>query len=217
MHPFNNNKGIALITALMLTLITLVIILSVFFVMTNNIKSSAATKAYKNSTDASYGAVDLLAQDVIPRLFTNHSSSSAAILSLGITANNLVSDYSSLFMQFNSNACLQQKLNNTSDTGWSACPVDKTNPNPKKNPDLTFRLAGVSGQSFTVYSKIIDTIPGVTYPPAPAGGQLLGGGVTESSAPTTTNLNHYVYRIEISGERTLNPAEKSELSVLYEY
>ena len=46
MHPFNNNKGIALITALMLTLITLVIILSVFFVMTNNIKSSAATKAY---------------------------------------------------------------------------------------------------------------------------------------------------------------------------
>jgi hypothetical protein len=70
-----------------------------------------------------------------------------------------------------------------------------------------------------VYSKVTDTVEGVPYPPQPTGGQgeLFGGGVTESSGPTTTNLSHYVYRIEVSGERTANPTEKSNLSVLYEY
>lgn len=201
METLNNNKGIALITALMLTLITLVIILGVMLTISNNTKSSGANKTYRNVTEAAYGGADLVIQDIIPRMMAFNNIST------------IKSDYSLLSLNFGSSACVRTKLNN-SVAGWGAC---SSNLNPKVQPDMRFNLTGSSGQPFTVYSKIVDTIPGVQYPPTPAGGTLTGGGVTESSSGTTTNLNHYVYRIEVSGERTNNPSEKSDISVLYEY
>jgi len=203
MRPLND-KGIALITVLMLTLITLVIILGILTLITRNTKLSGARKIYRNVTEAAYGGADLVMQDIIPRAFTNFTNFSTVIKS----------DYSRIKMQLGSSACLRQKLNNDAN-GWAAC--SGVHNDPKTQPDMTFKLAGVSGQSFIVYSKIIDTIPGVPYPSPPTGGQLIGGGVAESSAGTTINLSHYVYRIEVAGELTLNPAEKSNISVLYEY
>jgi hypothetical protein len=199
-----NNKGIALITVLMLTLITLVIILGILTLITNNTKLSGARKTYRNVTEAAYGGADLVMQDIIPRAFTNFTNFSTVIKS----------DYSAIEMQLGSSACLRQKLKNDAND-WAAC--SGMNNNPKTQPDMTFKLNGASGQSFTVYSKIIDTTPGVPYPSAPSGGQLIGGGVAESSSGTTTNLSHYVYRIEVAGEQTVNPSEMSNISVLYEY
>src|SRR5450631_1317142 len=202
MEPLNN-KGIALVTALMMTMITLVIILGVMTLISNNIKSSAATKSYRNVTEAAYGGADLLLQDVIPRLFNNMSSSvtatlPAAAVAAGVGINDIFTDYAvgtnNISMQFARNACLQQKLNTSVVTGWPLCPGDRIN--PKTNPDVTFKLRGVSGQDFTVYSKIVDTMVGVPYPPNT--NQLIGGGVAEGSGGTTTNLSHYVYRVEIS-------------------
>jgi hypothetical protein len=203
MKPLNN-KGIALITVLMLTLITLVIILGILTLLTANTKAGGAWKTYRNTNEAAYGGADLIMQDLIPRAFTNFTNFSTVIKS----------DYAMIDMQTGSSACLRQKLHSDA-TGWAACPG--VNNNPKSQPDMTFKLAGASGQSFSVYSKIIDTTPGVPYPSPPTGGQLIGGGVAESSAGTTINLSHYVYRIEVAGEQTVNPAEKSIISVLYEY
>jgi hypothetical protein len=203
-----NNKGIALITALMLTLITLVIISGVLFIVTNNTKSSGANKAYRNVTEAAYGGSDLIMQDIIPRLFQNVSTNT-------LRTEYNTSSLANMNMLFNSSACLRTKLNNPVSSGWGSC---SSTLDPKVQPDMKFNLAGSSGQGYTVYTKIVDTVKGVQYPPPPPGGQpLMGGGVTESSAPTTTNLIHYVYRIEVEGERTVNPTEKSNLSVLYEY
>ena len=206
MKPLND-KGIALVTALMLTLITLAMILSVLFVIANNSKASGKNKAYRNVTEAAYGGADLLAQDIIPRLFTDQNTT------------NLSGDYNAgIGLLFKSgNACLQQKLNNpTSSWTTAVCGAASTSLDAKVNPDITFSLTGVAG-NYVVNSKIIDTIPGVQYPPTPPGGPLIGGGVAQGSEGTTTNLNHYVYRIEISGERTTNASEKSNISVLYEY
>jgi hypothetical protein len=202
MSPLNN-KGIALVTALMLTLITLVIILGIMYTITNNIQSSAANKSYRNVSEATYGGTNLVVQDIIPRLFQNVSTAT-----LGDIHN-----YKGLGMLFGSSACIRTKLLNPV-SAWGLC---SSVPNAKTQPDIQFKLGSTSGQSYTVYSKIIDTVPGVPYPTAPAGGQLLGGGVTESSSATTTNLNHYVYRIEVAGENTVNPTQKTNLSVLYEY
>lgn len=201
MNPLNN-KGIALVTALMLTLITLVIILGVMFVINQNIKLGAAQKRYRNAVEASYGGVDIVVQDIIPKLFTNISTAS------------LRTTFSTINMGFGSSACIRQKLMNKS-TAWTTC--TDLSINPRRQPDVTFNLSGVSGQNFTVYSKIVDTVPGVVYQTAPSGSPLLGGGVAEPSAGTTMNLAHYVYRVEIAAERSVNPMEKSMLSVLYEY
>jgi hypothetical protein len=214
MKPINN-KGIALITALMLTLITLVIILGVLFMISSNTKSSAATKTYRNVTEAAYGGADLLVQDIIPRLFTNQSTgrTSQAEINAGTPDNPGPREVFGPTISFPSNACIKQKLNSA--WPWPACSGDRIN--PKTNPDITFRLPGpvAGGPSFTVYSKIVDTNIGVPYPNS--GSKLLGGGVTESSSGSSSNLNHYVYLLEIQGERTVNPSEKSRLSVLYEY
>lgn len=219
MNPLNN-KGIALVTSLMLTLITLVIIMGIMFLVTNNMKSSGANQAYRSATEAAFGGADLLVQDVIPRLFANASTGQTTLAqrTLGFPNSNLASDYfggTKLNMAFNSNACIQQKLNSAV-SGWTACTGDRVN--PKISPDVKFSLAGLTAaQGYTVYSKIIDTIPGVPYLPTPPGGGLIGGGVAESSGGTTTNLSHFIYRVEITGERTNNPSEKSNISVLYEY
>lgn len=198
-----NNKGIALLTALMMMVIILSIILGVMYLITENIKGSAARKTYRNVVEASYGGADLVAKEIIPQLFNNISTS---ILS---------SSLNSIHASFASSACLRNKMENAP-TNWSSSGTTcNSGINPKVNPDMSFELSGVDGQGFTVYTKIIDTTPGVPYSAGTS--QLVGGGVAESSAGSTLKLDHYVYRIEISGERTVRPAEKSNISVLYEY
>jgi hypothetical protein len=205
MKPLNN-KGIALVTALMMTLISLVIIMGLMTMITMNIKGNAAQKSYRNVTEASYGGSDIVMQTVIPQLYGNISTST------------LATNFSLLNMNFGSSACLKQKMS-MNPSKWTACaPVtlDAT-----KNPDVTFNLAGGPGQNFTVSSKIVDTTPGVPYPVIPqsgGGGKLLGDGTTEpGSSGIGANLPHTVYRIEVSGQRSTNPSERTNLSVLYEY
>jgi len=76
-------------TALMLTLITLVIILGILTLITRNTTLSGARKTYRNVTEAAYGGADLVMQDIIPRAFTNFTNFSTVIKS----------DYSMINMQ----------------------------------------------------------------------------------------------------------------------
>jgi len=202
-----NNRGVALLTALMLTIIMLSIILGVMYLLDRTIKGSAAHRTYRNVVEASYGGADLVSREIIPRLFNNVSTS---ILSLGLD---------SVHAQFASSACLHNKLDNAPASWGSSGASCNTVVNPKINPDVSFELAGLNGQGFKVYAKIIDTTPGVPYATeATEGSPLVGGGVAaESSTGSTLKLDHYVYRIEVSGESKTNAAEKANISVLYEY
>ncbi len=195
-----NNKGVALLTALMMTVIMLSIILGVMYLIDQTIKGSAAHKAYRNVIEASYGGADLISRELIPQRFNNISTSDLRNSLYFIKA------------QIAGSNCLDNKLKNNP-ASWGTSINCDTAINPRVNPDMKFELAGVNGQGFTIYSKIIDTTPGVPY--SASGSQLVGGGVTESSAGSTLRLQHYVYRIEVTAER--NATEKSNISVLYEY
>ena len=197
-----NNRGVALLTALMMTVIMLSIILGVMYLIDQTIKGSAAHKTYRNVVEASYGGADLVSRELIPQRFNNVSTSV------------LRTSLSFINAQIAGSDCLHKKLEN-SPASWAAAAKCDTAINPKVNPDMKFNLSGVNGQGFTIYSKIIDTTPGVPY--STGGSQLVGGGVTDSSAGTTLRLQHFVYRIEVTAERATNPAEKSNISVLYEY
>lgn len=207
MRPLNNN-GIALITALMFTLITLTIIMGVLSIVTQGTRSGASLKVYKNANEAAYGGAEIVMNDVVPRLFQNISTS--------VIRNDYNQASFNKLMQFGSSACIRQKrdLANTG-TNWSACGDKSTQPN--LSPDMTFQLVGTANKSFTVYTKIVDTMPGVVYPGS-GGSQLLGGGVvTDTSAGGSANLSHFVYRVEVASALTQNPSEKTNVSVLYEY
>jgi len=198
-----NNRGVALLTALMLTVIMLAIILGVMYLLDRTIKGSAAHRTYRNVVEASYGGADLVSREIIPHLFNNVSTS---ILSLGLD---------SIHARFASSACLHNKLENAPASWGTSGASCNTVVNPRINPDVSFELAGLNGQAFTVNAKIVDTTPGVPY--ATEGSVLVGGGVAESNTGGTVKLNHFVYRIEVSGESKANPAEKANISVLYEY
>ena len=74
-----NQKGIALVTSLMLTLISLTLVMFLMYMITSSVKLSGANKRYKTALEASYGGVDIVANEVMPQLFSNMSSPTSAI------------------------------------------------------------------------------------------------------------------------------------------
>lgn len=207
MKMLGNNKGIALITTLMLTLISLTMILALLYIVSQNIVTSAAHKRYESSLEAAQGGVELFSKDIIPQLLKG------AVLKD-------ISDkykYTNLSLSFpkDYDNCLNDKLNNPK-TNWTNCGADAVSIDAKKAPDVTFTLQNSTLlPGYTVYSKIIDTSPGNT--------DLSGidylentNGVPDESTVTLKHIP-YMYRIEVQGESEKNPKEQAKLSVLYAY
>ena len=221
MKCLGNNKGFALITSLLITMLSLVIVLGILYVVTQGIKTGASQKVYRNAVEASYGGADLTMYEIVPEL----ANAILATASPDVTATNLItasleSTFGGINLDFVSTAaCFNQKLQFDS-SAWTSCtgtPASIKTKDITENPDMTLNLTGPSGSAFTVYSKIVDTIPGTPYMPPPPGGPLLGGGVTETGGASVSVGRHYIYRIEVIGQKATNPSEQGNLTVMYEY
>ncbi|WP_243371418.1 pilus assembly protein PilX [Geotalea sp. SG265] len=206
MNIVRNEKGVALITALMFTLICLGMIMTLLYYVLAGTRMSAAQKRYRNALEASYGGTDFITKSIIPRLFNNYSAGKLA----------LQSDFgTSLGLTFAPNDPLKTKLTMAT-SAWPAT-ISKT-VDPKDSPDLTFSLDGTSGNKFKVYTKIIDTVPGIGLIDATGIDYLDAGiGVAGTSNSTQTPRTPNLYSIEVQGEAAVNPREKAALSVLYAY
>ncbi len=224
MRCLKNDKGVALITALMVTLISLVIILGFLYVVTQGVKTGGSRKVYRNAVEASYAGTSVTMYDVLPQL-------AKAILEVsgptsadtGLVMTTLETAFSAQHLYFNQNTnyadCLNQKLTGDPST-WSKCPGTSssvTKANIVNSADMTFDLDGTSNSKFKVYTKIVDTIPGTTYMSPLPGGPLLGGGVTDPGTATVSSGRHFIYRIEVVGEKADHPSEQGNLTVMYEY
>jgi hypothetical protein len=86
---------------------------------------------------------------------------------------------------------------------------------PKNDPDITFLLQATTKSPFKVYAKIIDTFQGNTDT---ANNKNLREAlnVTDSVAESGQTITSS-YSIEVQTERSTNPQEKANLSVLYAY
>lgn len=221
-----NNKGVALVTSLMLTLIILGMVLTLFYILAHSIKITAANKRYHNAIEAAYGGAEFVNFDVIDAAWKNFSSA-------GGMSNKLVSTYGNVNMSvLASNDCLKQKLSSPT-SNWTSCSsLQKSTEisSIKSSADLSFLLKGTSvGQHYKVFSKIVDTSSGNTDT---ASGAMLASsdkeGLLSASGSAYTrsgaggggvSVQHipYGYRIEVQGESEINPIEKSNVSVLYAY
>jgi len=206
MKSYNNEKGFALITALMITMICLIMILGIMATITKNTQLSAINKVYQNAVDASYGGADLALFEMLPRLAG--AADATTMQTLMDTMN---------FASFNaSNDCLYDKLtNNTAD--WTKCATGSSTTDPKASTDYNVTLNGPNGMSFIVHSKIVDTSKGAPYisgVTTPLGG---AGVASENNPGSDIHLDHFVYRVEVSAEKSENQTEKGSVSVLYEY
>ena len=214
----NNNKGIALITSLMFTMICLVLVMSVLYFVTQSIRISSATKRYKNSLEATYGGSEVVAFEVIDKAFKNFSTFSKTNM------------FENIALNLNNSACFKQKME-LSPSDWNLCSVDEKDLSIRKiktAPDMTFNLRGQSLSSYyKVYSKIVDTSPGNTdttnlmkTSPEDSGGLMSASGAAyPKSGGGGINMQHvpFSYRIEVQGESAQNDQEKANVTVLYAY
>ena len=212
MKNLRNQRGAALITALMLSLIILAIVMVAVYLLTQGTQVSAANKRYKTSIEAAHGGAEVFTKTVLPELFKNYPVAS------------LTTDLASISLFVPYSSCLKQKIT-TATAFWSptACGGAKgsgaTDPFSKiatQMPDATFTLKGALLQpNFNVYTKIVDTIPGNSDTSGvsldSASGTAYGSsGVSPEHIPA-------MITIEVQGQRQNNPKEVSKLSVLYAY
>lgn len=204
MKSLKNNKGIALVTALMLTLISLTIIMALMYMITQSVTQSGQLKRYRTALDASYGGSEVVVKDILPTIFQNYSSTTMVSTVTG--------SFSAIGLQvLSTQNCLQSKLTKPTRNWPSGCSSDTE---PKRSPDMSFTLQASSGNPFIVYSKIVDTVSGNSDT---GGLQLEGGGVAESSSLLTPQHFPFIYRMEIQGERQNNSTTQANIEVLYAY
>ncbi|MBK5276682.1 MAG: hypothetical protein JJE30_16760 [Desulfuromonadales bacterium] len=204
MRCLDNNNGFALVTSLMLTLLSLVIVMSLLYMITQGTKVSGLNKKYKTALEASYGGTELFTKDILPFVMRNYSSTTLVT--------DLVTTFGADRLSVGSQSCLQAKLKNAT-LNWPAV-CGNNNSNPKDRPDVTYTMQATSGNPFLVYSKIVDTVIGNSD----LGGlQLEGAGVAESLPVITPQHFPYIYRVEIQGERQSNAGTQANLEVLYAY
>jgi hypothetical protein len=199
-----DERGIALVTALLLTMISLAMTISLLYMISAGITTTGSIKRYRTAVEAAYGGTELITKDMIPFILQNYSSATL-IGSLQSTYSNASAVVSA------TQQCLQAKITKST-ANWPATCSNTLNPMSKT--DITITLPGANNQPFNVYAKIVDTVAGNTDL---SGVQLLGGGVTASQSFITPQPMPFVYRIEVQGQRQNNPLEKSDVSVLYAY
>lgn len=204
MCKMNNKRGIALVTSLMLTLISLTIVMALLYMITQGTTVSASLKRYKTALEATHGGSQLFTKDILPFILQNYENS------------NLQTEMDSSFGAVTLNletslACLQAKITTHSSTWPEGC---SNTSDPKKSPDLTFKLSATTGAPYTIYSKIIESFVGNTDV---SGLQLEGAGVSEAQSGITPQHFPYLYRLELQGERENNPAAQANIEVLYAY
>ena len=232
MKYLKSEHGIALITALMFTLLSLVISMALLYMVTAGAKTSGALKRYKTAMDATYGGTEIITKEILGKAleFSNYSTSGNPFKTY------LPGKLSNLTILSESNlSCLHERLT-TPRRFWStACSAISSS-----SPDISFRLNALEtdpNKQFRVYCNIVDTsewritsFPGTGLKETnslPGNSDITGGGenfeLTQGGVVKTgSSLNSphypYVYKIEIQGERLNNPKmEKGNMSVLYAY
>jgi len=195
-----NEKGIALVMVLILSLIAFAIISALIYFLTQSTVVSAIQKRYRTALEASHGGVEFTTKEIIPQTIPGTTLSSlgtyAGLMSVQVT-----------------DACFAAKLTSLPPNWPGGC---SSTLDPKPSPDITLTLLGVPPQpNFNVFVKVVDTALGNSDR---SGLELEGLGVVESGAGMITPKHSpYIYRIELQAERAGTPDERSNLSALYAY
>lgn len=226
MRCIGNEKGIALVTALMFTVLALVISMSLLYMVTAGIRTSGALKRYRSVTDATYGGTQIMVKDIVSTAFAfkDYSAAHPGTSFSTYMSNSMGSLSTPIF-----DPCLKQHMTLPRTQWTGGCAAN--NLDPKTSPtDVKFQLNAASGAPYAVYAKIVDTMErkfvvydsGAAKTVVMAGNSdtssiVLEGGSTTDGAGVTVPQYPFVYRIEVQGEKATNAAERSNISVQYAY
>lgn len=219
-----NEKGLALVMVLVLSLIALTIISTLIFMVTQGTKVSGFYKRYSTSLDAGYGGAE-----IVTSLVNNRGK--LDITGLGVSfPTQCVCGFDSdptdeVYFLPSPDSCICRKLcippyQNDGTYNWGvagagACPADGASMDAVASPDMQFNLSG-TGTDYQVSAKIVDTTLGVSDL---SGEQLsCGTGTGYPCEGFHGEPTPYLYRIEVdTRSNASNLKEKSRLSILYAF
>jgi hypothetical protein len=200
-----NEKGIALVMVLVLSVIALAIMAGLIYMITTGTQMSGMQKRYKTALEAGLGGADITYQLIAARGDPN-----IPLTNFLITASNV-----------GGVDCLTPKLNSPTSSWPAACSNSLTiDPNTQSTYDMRFDLG-----SYRAYAKIADTadygdngsgehIAGNSGPDL---GLIKGGVVAANTGEINVVSMPYLYTIEVDAENPNNSAERAKLSILYQY
>lgn len=206
MRTLRCQDGAALITALMLTMLSLVIALALLSTVMTGTRIAASQKRYRTALAAAHGGVDLFTREIVPRLFLPGSSPGS-----------VRTDFLLIDLQLSQSRydCLRQKLHNAT-ANWTGCGAEVSS-DPAVSPDVTFKLTGeLPHGGFEVSTKIVDTVPGNSDKHDIG----LDAGLSASGRDEVIHPRHVpgIYNISVQGVREgVGAREKASLGVLYAY
>ncbi len=215
-----SEKGLALVTVLILSLITLAIISTLIYMVIQGTRVSGFYKRYETAREAAIGGAEIGGDLVLNRGamsiagLTLLSSSTGAGGFIGCDCGD-PDDPDDNQDTLGVRTCLCDKLCDSTANWPGACSITL---NPMDSPDLEFNLAGINiNTNYLVSVKIVDTIQG-NSDVSLSGGQLGGTAVVSSSSSVIpAPPMPYLLRVEINSEDTINQLERARLSALYAY
>lgn len=183
-----NEKGIALVMVMILSLIALATMSGLIYMVTSGTQVSGIQKRYTTALEAGKAGTEVTYSFI------------------GFRG---VSDLPVSLIKTPTEPCLSDKLNKpTSD--WSGCDKSLT---IESTDDTTYDMNFNLGP-YRVYTKIVDTVEGNSS----ADEGLIKSGVVSSNTGEVAVMSiPYLYTIEVDAQSTANPAERAKLSILYQY
>lgn len=202
-YIMRNEKGVALVTTLILALIGMLMVSSLIYMVQSGVWGSGSRKHYQLALDAAHGGLNILTRDAVQ----------AGIQGSALSA---MGNYGGLLTGATSDACFQQKLTRTtSPTNWNNCNLADL-ATPTFNPDAVFTLTFPAPQpNMLVNAKIVNTGRGNS---STSQNVLETGGVVNNNSGTVTPQHiPYLYQTEVLAQSATNPRERAWLSAIYAY
>lgn len=208
MKHLRNEKGIALVMVLVLSLISLAFVSAMLYMITQGTQMSGAMRMVRTAEEASFGgaaiSADFVKDNIAPAL---HGGPVVP----GLAERGVLP---APFLATSSDACLAQKLT-LARSLWSQCNAQNLLLDPVEKPDFRITLGG-----FSAVGKIVDMVEGNSD----TGGLVTGGGdlretgvVRSDSGVITPPQIPYLYSIEVQAQDSTSARERSRVSVLYAY
>lgn len=181
-----NDRGIALVTAMILALIAMAIAVATIYMILQSTEVSGIKKRYTTALGASKGATE----------------GTALLISL---YGAIPSDMTGITTISNA-TCFEKKIVERR-VNWGSCDTGQTI--SSTSYDIKFDFG-----DYDAYGKIVDTIPGNTLvgESLEVKGVVSGSQSGYIKNPTVVP---YMYKLEIRSEKTGNPQDSSDISALY--
>ncbi|TAN40384.1 MAG: hypothetical protein EPN25_07945 [Nitrospirae bacterium] len=203
MKIITNEKGVALVMVLIFALIGLAVVSGMMFMITQGTIMSGSNKQFRSADEAGLGGTEIAVEYI----------KGNAVPPIGLP--NVVSG---------NVPCLSDKIGisrgSWTSSSWVNCAGIDISLDPTAGTDMTYTVTGTEpGTTYTVFTKIVDTVKGNTDASGVVtGGKLGGEAVTASNSGIVTPPTYpSMYRVEVQTQSMPNTRERSRYSLLYAY